>query len=592
MKKKHFGLRFYLYNVFLLSLIIGGLFALFFWYYIEDQEDKIEDRLKDVIDYAEGNVEDSIKMLDTVALQLSTNPELVETMKSIHTNEMGNFFETYPMRAADIYELLWSYILNSENVSRVSAYNSAGDFIYAGESSELHEDAYRDKEFIESLEVHFEKPRVNHIFINEVEKTIGIERKGISIIREIKNSYLTDTQEIGYVEVKLNIDKLENKVNLNSTDQILLIYDLNTEKIIGTSIKGYVENTKWTYKQLINQLNLQDSYYKTGQLSEYNLGFIALQDKTEQNSFIRNAVLLGLLVYVWLMLSMAWIQKHVVTVVTKPLIELCKSIQNARTKKDRSSAIQESNIYEIEILASSFREVVGKLEDSMQNELESKTSQIKTQLYALQAQMNPHFIHNTIAIIQSYAIEEDYDTIIDTCSRLSDLIRYSSKLAQGKTGMIHEVNHIENYMALVKLRYEDNISYTVQMPQEMKKMQIPSFILQPMIENSLQHGLKNKPFPWEIEINCYERDKNWIIEIKDNGVGMSLFDKNRIIQYKEDMLQEDKGHVLASRDWEIGGLTIRNIIARLYLEYGKDMIFEMESRDQLYTIIRLGGPIE
>ncbi len=591
MKEKRFGLKLYLYNLIIVSLLVGGLFSLFLWYYVRNAEHETEQQVTELLEVGMGSIEDTIEMLDTIALQLSTNPNIISTMKEIPFSEEGNYFDSHLMEAATIYELFWSYILNPDNVSRVSAYNESGDYIYAGDASDVDKAEIRGEEFITELTEAFAQDGVTSVFINDMDKSVGIERNGVSVIREVKDSFLTDNSGLGYIEVELNIDKLENKIVNQSEHQIMLIYDLSTEKIIGTSIEGYVENTQWTYSQLIQQLDLEDAYQKSGSIEAYNLGIVVVQDMTEQNEFVRNMIVLFMILFIWLIIGMAIIQQRVVDMLMQPLVHLCQNVQYTKTKQERMSVIQESNIYEIELLSNAFREMVTNLEDSMQKEMDIRTSQTKTQLYALQAQMNPHFIHNTIAIIQSYAIEEDYDTVINTCTKLSDLIRYSSRLTNYKVKLEDEVTHIQNYMALVKMRYEENITYSITLLGEMKGVEIPCFILQPLVENSLNHGLKSKPFPWAIHIYSYKRDDNWILELKDNGVGMSVFEKDKIIEYKNTMLQQDKAHMLEAEEWEIGGLTIRNILVRLFLEYEEKMVFEIESRDGLYTIIRLGGPL-
>ncbi len=591
MKEKRFGLRLYLYNLIIVSLLVGSLFTLFLWYYIQNANRETEQQMTEWLEVGVSSIEDSIEMLDTIALQLSTNPNIIATMKSISLTEEGNYFDSHLTESMVIYELFWSYILNPDNVSRVSAYNVAGDYIYAGEASDVDASEVRDEGFIIALESDFSQEGVNSIFVNDVDKTVGIERNGVAIIREVKDSYLTDNYGLGYIEVELNIDKLENRIVNQSKNQVMVIYDTSTEKVIGTSIEGYVENTQWTYTQLIQQLDLEDSYQKQEIIEAYGIGVIALQDMSEQNGFIRNMIILFGILYIWLIFGMARVQQRVADTLMRPLVHLCQNVQYSKSKQDRTLAIEESNIYEIEVLSSAFREMVSSLEESMQTEMDIRTSQTKTQLYALQAQMNPHFIHNTIAIIQSYALEEDYDTVINTCSHLSDLIRYSSRLTNYKVNLVDEIEHIKNYMALVKMRYEDNITYSITLQEEMNAVEVPCFILQPLIENSLNHGLKSKPFPWKIDIYSYTRKDNWIVELKDNGVGMSVFAKDKVIAYKERLLKQDSAHVLETEEWEIGGLTIRNILVRLYLEYGDTMIFEIESREDLYTIIRLGGPL-
>ncbi len=588
MKKKRFGLKLYFYNLIMVALLVGGFFAVFIWYYIDNQNTEVSRSLDEAIRTSEENLEEAISDLDEIALQLSTNPNLVSVMKEIPESKEENYFQTHLIEAATVYELLWSYILDLEDVSGVSIYNKQGDFIFAGATEEqaLLE---RDEAFMEELDVQFRKPRTNRIFINELQE--DGERRSVSVVREINDTFLVDNIGIGYVEVYLEGSSLEEKIDVSDENSIIVLYESTEENVIGTNLKDYVENTKWKYQDLIQDLELEAAYQKQGELENLGIGVVALQDSTEQTRFIMNIILLGLVLSFWLILSMAWIQKKVVDSLTQPLMNLCQNVQYGEEEQEDQRELVQSDIYEIEVLSTAFDDMVSRLEKSMQKEISSRTSQIKTQLYALQAQMNPHFIHNTIAIIQSYAIEEDYDTIMNICGSLSDLIRYNTKMMNNKIAMREEIEHIENYMSLVKLRYEDHVQYSVVMPEELKQVQMPCFMLQPLVENSLNHGLKNKPFPWGISIRCAQHKDGWTIEIKDNGCGMAVEEIEQVSAFKSNLITSDRSTLLEDNEWRIGGLTMKNVMTRLYLEYEDAMIFEIESREGEYTLIRIGGSL-
>ncbi len=588
MKKKRFGLKLYFYNLIMVALLVGGFFAVFIWYYIDNQNTEVSRSLDEAIQTSEENLEEAISDLDEIALQLSTNPNLVSVMKEIPESKEENYFQTHLIEAATVYELLWSYILDLEDVSGVSIYNKQGDFIFAGATEEqaLLE---RDEAFMEELDVQFRKPRTNRIFINELQE--DGERRSVSVVREINDTFLVDNIGIGYVEVYLEGSSLEEKIDVSDENSIIVLYESTEENVIGTNLKDYVENTKWKYQDLIQDLELEAAYQKQGEIENLGIGVVALQDSTEQTRFIMNIILLGLVLSFWLILSMAWIQKKVVDSLTQPLMNLCQNVQYGEEEQEDQRELVQSDIYEIEVLSTAFDDMVSRLEKSMQKEISSRTSQIKTQLYALQAQMNPHFIHNTIAIIQSYAIEEDYDTIMNICGSLSDLIRYNTKMMNNKIAMREEIEHIENYMSLVKLRYEDHVQYSVVMPEELKQVQMPCFMLQPLVENSLNHGLKNKPFPWGISIRCAQHKDSWTIEIKDNGCGMAVEEIEQVYAFKSNLLTSDRSTLLEDNEWRIGGLTMKNVMTRLYLEYEDAMIFEIESREGEYTLIRIGGSL-
>ncbi|MRY42812.1 sensor histidine kinase, partial [Parabacteroides distasonis] len=272
---------------------------------------------------------------------------------------------------------------------------------------------------------------------------------------------------------------------------------------------------------------------------------------------------------------------------TKPLIQLCESVKYETSFTNETKLVLNQGENEIGILSDAFDAMLLRLEKTMQNVVDAKTGEVKAQLFALQAQMNPHFIHNTIAIIQSYALDEDYDTILKISESLSDLIRYSSEFTDEKVPLIDELKHVENYMDLVKLRYEEGINFKFEIEGKIENIFVPRFIVQPILENSLEHGLKSKHFPWEIRVSCFIKNDYWKVEIKDNGIGMSQDAIKRIYLYVDNMKKED--NKIINENLKIGGLSMKNIVTRLFLEYKCNMIFKIDSAQNSYTIITIGG---
>ncbi|RZK43983.1 MAG: hypothetical protein EOO90_01625 [Pedobacter sp.] len=175
-----------------------------------------------------------------------------------------------------------------------------------------------------------------------------------------------------------------------------------------------------------------------------------------------------------------------------------------------------------------------------------KLNQSKTEaeLQALQSKINPHFLYNALNSIVSL-IHEDPDRAEEMTLKLSKLFRYSINHSQESFCSIREEIEILNtYLDIEKVRFGDRIRFTISVPDDLNTLQVPRFLLQPLVENSLKHGLKDVPENGEIEVVIRREGQRLVLSIHDNGVAFpdnlaagygiqSTFDKLQLL-YKDD----------------------------------------------------------
>lgn len=590
MKRKSFSERLAVYNILIISIILLMLFGIFLRYYIAVQQNDQINNLKNILEQSEAAIESSINVLDTIALQVSLNPDIINIMEEADNYPDNSYFEKNVIKAERVSEVLWTFILNQENVSGISIYDENGSFIYAGQETDTEQICLsRNGDFVKTLKKEFEKPRVYNMFENETNRSVVAGYKAITIIRQIKNKEIIPDC-VGYVEVWIDVQQIENKLQKNLSGNVIILYDVNTECIIGSTIPQLIENTSVKYEDFLKNQNLENDFCVQGNSFKNRVGIIALHSKAELNQFIFFTVIFTAGIYITILSMYFLIQRKLSLFLAEPLVQLCESI-TARFKYNgqNSDSIEEREVNEIEELQEAFNQMFLKLDDSMRKEIVNKTERIKVQLYALQAQIHPHFIHNTIAIIQAYALEEDYDTIVETCENLSDLIRYGVEATEDKSPIRDEVDCVVKYLQIFRLKYGNNLFFTVDKSESAEGIKIPHFIIQPIVENSIKHGLKAKEFPWKLQITCSVKNRIWRIQIRDNGVGFSEGARLELMQYKEKLLQEGIMNDAWREKSKIGGMGMKNIIMRLYLAYGNDMLFDIECEPGQRTEIAVGG---
>ncbi|MCD6343542.1 MAG: histidine kinase, partial [Spirochaetaceae bacterium] len=180
----------------------------------------------------------------------------------------------------------------------------------------------------------------------------------------------------------------------------------------------------------------------------------------------------------------------------------------------------------------------------------------EAELAHLQAQINPHFLFNTLNILGSLSVVEEAPQTGRIISDLSELLRYSLKTGSGLVQLKEEIDVIRSYMNIQGVRFGNKISYEEIIGKELPEMQIPGMILQPLAENAVKHGLEPIERPGKITLEISVMDEHLEIQLSDNGVGIS-----------------DKAlSLLNDTAVYTDSLGIRNVQRRLMLHYGKKVL--------------------
>lgn len=190
-------------------------------------------------------------------------------------------------------------------------------------------------------------------------------------------------------------------------------------------------------------------------------------------------------------------------------------------------------------------------------------------LLALQAQINPHFLLNSLNAIASLVQIGDRDRAFDAIGRVGELLRMALRAGQEvNVPLADEVGFLDSYMRLCKLRFEHQFRYCVSMPESLGDMRVPALIVQPLIENSIRHGM-DPARPLQVDVRIYTRGTGIVIEVEDDGLGIA----------PERAISLPRGHGLA------------NVAERLRLCFGEAGTLSLSPRAGGGTVarIRLGG---
>lgn len=205
--------------------------------------------------------------------------------------------------------------------------------------------------------------------------------------------------------------------------------------------------------------------------------------------------------------------------VSKPIVNLAQKMQNAtipeytvREKTHRSD--------EVGLLENSFEFMMSRNQELIAQKFQTQLEKRSAQLRALQAQINPHFMYNTLQIIGGMALNKNAPEIYDITLHLSDIMRYSMSFSKENVPLRVELEYLRAYLSIQNQRFDGRIQLHIHMQSSLMDLLIPKLILQPVIENSLEHGLQGKAGPWKIELLGELKEDTFCLQVKDNGLGI------------------------------------------------------------------------
>ena len=224
---------------------------------------------------------------------------------------------------------------------------------------------------------------------------------------------------------------------------------------------------------------------------------------------------------------------------------------------------RDMEMYELE---ESFNDMLTKLRISHENEVTLREGFLKAQLNALQLQINPHFVYNTLNIISAKGLESGNEEITEICDQFAQMLRYSTDVRSQTATMREELDNVRHYLYLCKMRYEDRLDYVIDVPDNMLDNTIPRLTLQPLVENALKYGVKGGGFQRLITIKGFSDTDGMTLIVQDNGEG---FDWNTLSGLRRAFRLIERNDSFEEPDTD-GHLGLINTYRRIwYYSHGK-----------------------
>lgn len=398
-----------------------------------------------------------------------------------------------------------------------------------------------------------------------------------SLIRPIEHK----GQNIGIVVADIKSSILDDMFNINSTNgHNIYVVNLKTDEIIYQPEKGMesiiyeaLRQDMSTGEEITFSEGNEDylAVYETSSYTPWTaVGTVKEKDIISGFSLVNDKMLWWLGIYGALFVVLAFVSTYFIA---KDLRVLTGAVANISSENMELGVEIKSND-EIGILYQQIRGMILRMKELIRNIKNTEKEKRKSEIKMLEAQINPHFLYNTLNTIKFLASMQGIQNIQKVCIALSDILHIN--LDQRKfIRLSEEMDYLLNYLQIQEYRYASKISYKISVEEEVRDYFIPKLLLQPIVENSLKYGIAPIEGQGILQINVYQEESFIKVIVRDNG---GRFDHR--------LLKDNQYNAVGTN--HIG---LYNIIARLELLFGDSSTLRIYSEPGLYTLVEITLPL-
>lgn len=287
----------------------------------------------------------------------------------------------------------------------------------------------------------------------------------------------------------------------------------------------------------------------------------------------RMMALLNLVLAIFLMI---FVNQYVAVRITDPLKKLEKSIQGIEMKQQ--PVVYIGGPPEIQHLGLTIRFMVEELQELTDKMVKEQEEKRKNELDALQSQINPHFLYNTLDSIMWMIESERYEDAVSMVQALGRLLRISLSRGKNVISVGDELQHARSYLAIQRYRYKNKFTSYFEVEPDIEQYKTIKLVIQPLIENAIYYGMEYMDGEGEIHIRAYTREQDLYLEVEDNGPGMPEEQVEHLLTGGEKARQKGSG------------IGLKNVNKRIQLYFGTQYGLEIESEPDEGTVVRIHIP--
>lgn len=573
----------------------GTSIAITYYYTKESLKDQFISENYKLIHQAKYDLTDYFQSINQIPLTLYINRNFMNILEFGINDDLDRYQE--------LKRALFNLYSTREDIKQIYLYidQSKNDLI-------VFNDNILSRKNEKGLEEHPYQKLIESQSYFTIEPTHKINDYGFSLIPKNPSvnvvsfhhslKQIPSSQFLGFLSIDVDLEKIEsigNRLYTPGTEDFYLM-DQTGHVVYSSdpSIIGKVNHEKW-YDQIIAGQGEQQSFdWADDQFSGVlvydkfsapyddwlivkRIPYEHLYKKAREITVIN--ILIGLLFLGIVVIATLFISFRITSPI-KILINTIKKIESGRLETDFDSLGND----EFGLLGKHFKSMVERINHLIDQEYRLEIENKINQLKALQSQINPHFLYNSLQSIGTLALKNQGAQVYSLLTSLSQMMRYGMNIEENLVPLHREIGYAESYLVLQKQRFGEKFDYLINIDQALYTTLVPKMIFQPLLENYFKHGFDNSKGVGKLNIICKKlNDEQFQVVIKDNGKGI-LTEKLQMLQ---SMLETDNGF----KNIEGDSIGLKNVYQRLKLYYGNQASMKIYNLEDNGFGIELKIPI-
>lgn len=480
-----------------------------------------------------------------------------------------------------------SIVENSrEDIVSLAVFTSSGELVMAEPSSKLKggvdisKQDWFSKAIMYPYVNHFSAPHVQNLFEGKHNWVVSLSR-GVSFIRNGR-------KVMGVLLVDMNfksIDEVCSNVGLGTRGYIYLI-DQNGNyvyhpqlQLINAGLKSENNEDVMLYStgSFIYNVSGETRSMTVNTVNYTGWKLIGVYYMDEISTATKNIGEYTYWSFIFGIIFFLIISTFVSAKISKPIKELERSMRKVE-EGNLDIFINPKGEAEVVHLSKTFNIMVLKMKDLMHQIVVEQEAKRKSELDALQSQINPHFLYNTLDSIVWMAENGNQEDVITMVTALAKLFRISISKGKNIITVQQEIEHARNYLIIQKIRYKNKFEFEFNVADEVLRYKTLKLVLQPIIENAIYHGIEYMVDEGLIKISAQAVDGKLLFTVTDNGLGMTKETMDNLLSRE---VKSSKG----------SGVGVKNVHERIKLCFGKEYGLQIESEIEEGTTVKLWLPL-
>ncbi|WP_027086413.1 sensor histidine kinase [Cohnella panacarvi] len=564
-------------------LIVSGLF---YNRSMNEFHDKITDLSKKNSSQTVALFDLMLKGYDSLSKSISNNIDVVRLLSQKNVSPAVEF-----INERSITNLIGAIYYSREDLMGVHVISSKGKVISYGDYRNVIDPEYGESDWYKRLK----RSQGRMVWLGVFPQSIIDTSQNLPVFAFGRIIYdLNQYQPIGYVlfeaKPQLILSSMDNlklgpnsQVNIVSANGDILAHSGEANLPADIDLREPMQQDSGLYK-------VKNEWIVTSSIPSAGWTIVSRTPQSDLNGELESMQRYLIVVLIALVCLSAAIAVWGSRTISSPIKRIVREMKQVETG-NFNRVLTVKSYYEIGQLADSFNKMVARISELIEQIKISSVSEKNAELQALQSQVNPHFLYNTLDMIYWLLDEKGNDNLAEVVLALSQMFRYSSHWEEEVT-LGAELEQIRHYLTIIELRLHGRLTVEINVDERWRGVRVPKMTLQPIIENAVKHGLEPQGRDGKLSVYAAREGDSLTIIVADNGVGMSGEELERLRQSlgESDLAitqsgSRSRGQEEAAQD--TGGIGISNLHRRLKLMFGESYGLSVDSAPGQGTSVRI-----